>query len=142
MTGTHRAVRSIALQIENKQIDLLLLLFYHIWNGKSTELEVIFLNKTTDYIPVGAANAISADELANRRNEDKRNIRKAIFQARQDGAIICSNCEAGHSGYYLPQTPAEAKPYLRQQRARLNSLKKSLKAAELYYREAFNDERQ
>ncbi|MDE5742693.1 MAG: hypothetical protein K2H90_09620 [Oscillospiraceae bacterium] len=45
-----------------------------------------------EIIPIGRKNAISMSELSMRMGEKERNTRKAIFEARRRGAVICSTC--------------------------------------------------
>lgn len=52
----------------------------------------------TDFIPVGRANAITADELAARAGVTKREVRKQILHARCNGEPICSSSDSGNFG--------------------------------------------
>lgn len=89
-----------------------------------------------DFIPVGLENAVSLNDLEGRTNRDKRTIRKLVYNARLNGELICSTCNGLRGGYYIPATPDEALPYLREQTARLRSLKNSLKVVENYVKGA------
>ncbi|MDE5576484.1 MAG: hypothetical protein K2J11_03750, partial [Oscillospiraceae bacterium] len=54
-----------------------------------------------DFIPIGKINAISMAELALRLGKDQRTARKLVFEARNNGAVICSTCSGDKSaGYY------------------------------------------
>lgn len=87
----------------------------------------------SDFIPVGRANAITADELAARAGTSKRDVRKQILHARCNGEPICSSSESGNfGGYYLPSNAKEAQVYYRQQTRRINSGMRALSAVEAY----------
>mgnify|MGYP002768821204 CR=1 FL=1 len=89
-----------------------------------------------DFIPVGRANAITADELAARTGVTKREVRKQILYARCNGEPICSSSESGNfGGYYLPSNTKEAQVYYRQQTRRINSGMRALSAVEAYINE-------
>lgn len=89
-----------------------------------------------DFIPVGRANAITADELAARTGTSKRDVRKQILHARCNGEPICSSSESGNfGGYYLPSDAEEAQVYYRQQTSRINSGIQALSAVEAYINE-------
>lgn len=86
-----------------------------------------------DFIPFGKENAISMEELAIRMNTDKRTVRKRVFTARVKGAKICSTCEGEPTaGYYRPISAAEAIPYVKMQRSRIQSAQAALKPIEDY----------
>ena len=90
----------------------------------------------SDFIPVGRANAITADELAARTGTSKRDVRKQILHARCNGEPICSSSEnGGFSGYYLPSDAEEAQVYYRQQTSRINSGMRALSAVERFIAE-------
>lgn len=89
-----------------------------------------------DFIPIGRANAITADELAARTGTSKRDVRKQILHARCNGEPICSSSESGgFSGYYLPSNTEEAQVYYRQQTSRINSGMRALSAIVAYINE-------
>lgn len=89
-----------------------------------------------DFIPIGRANAITADELAARTGTSKRDVRKQILHARCNGEPICSSSESGNfGGYYLPANAEEAQVYYRQQTSRVNSGMRALSAVEAYINE-------
>ena len=89
-----------------------------------------------DFIPYGINNAISQEELSTRSGLDKRTVRQAVFNARLHGAVICSTCESSSGGYYIPDNPQEAVPYVNMQRNRINSAELALKSAEEYIRDS------
>ena len=75
-----------------------------------------------DFIPVGRQNAIAMSELAKRIGISQREARKAVFNARRKGAVICSTCSGDKSsGYYRPGSVEEALPYVRLQESRIAS---------------------
>lgn len=59
--------------------------------------------KIADYLKVGQANAIKADELCAITGHDKRTVMKSIEVERSQGTLIC----ATSAGYYLPATREE-----------------------------------
>ncbi len=94
-----------------------------------------------DFIPVGRENAISNDDLAIEKGTDKRNARRLVFQARVNGEPICSVCNGGKCGYYMPRNIEEAKVYLRQQKARLKSSRAALNGVVKFVRESERSKR-
>lgn len=87
--------------------------------------------KILSFIPFGKENAISMEELAIRMNTDKRTVRKRVFTARVKGSKICSTCEReSTAGYYRPISAADAIPYVKMQRSRIQSAQAALKPIE------------
>lgn len=85
------------------------------------------------YIPTGGIeDAISQSALADLLQIDKRTVRALVYRARCNGAVICSTPDAINSGYYLPDTPLDAVPYVRFQQSRIRSAQLALRSAELY----------
>lgn len=83
-----------------------------------------------DFIPVGQKNALPMSELAKRIGTSQREARKAVFNARRKGAVICSTCSGDKSaGYYRPISVDEARPYIRLQESRITSAKIALRPA-------------
>lgn len=85
-----------------------------------------------DFIPIGRKNAIAMSELAKRIGISQREARKAIFNARCKGEIICSMCSENASGYYRPDDIAEVRPYITMQEHRIASAKAALKSAKKF----------
>lgn len=86
--------------------------------------------KITEFIPTGQKNAITQDELSIRCGLSEREVRKQVHTARLNGAVICSICSGnGTSGYYIPESAAEAVPYVRMQQNRIRSDKAAIKSA-------------
>lgn len=83
-----------------------------------------------DFVPSGRNYAISMSELAKRIGISQREARKAVFEARCRGEIICSTCGENASGYYRPASVDEALPYIRLQQSRISSAKIALRSAE------------
>lgn len=91
--------------------------------------------KISDFIPEGLANAISMRDLALMIGVDERKARQLVHQARATDEPICSTCEEGKGGYYLPCSVNEARVYLRQQNARIKSARVALRGVKKYIRE-------
>lgn len=90
-----------------------------------------------NYIPIGKENAISMPELSERTGRSQREVRKAVFNARCKGAVICSTCSGdSFDGYYFPASVEEALPYVRLQKSRMRSARQALKSAEKFIAEA------
>lgn len=85
-----------------------------------------------EYIPIGKQNAIAMSELAKRIGISQREARKAIFNARCKGEIICSTCGENASGYYRPASIDEVRPYIAMQEHRIASAKVALKSAKKF----------
>ncbi|MDE6762561.1 MAG: hypothetical protein K2J73_02650 [Oscillospiraceae bacterium] len=85
-----------------------------------------------DFIPVGQKNALPMSELAKRIGISQREARKAIFNARCKGEIICSTCGENTSGYYRPASVSEALPYIKLQESRIASSKAALKSTKRF----------
>lgn len=88
-----------------------------------------------NYIPYGIKNAVSQEELASVLKCDKRAVRAMVYNARAKGAVICSTCEGTASGYYFPLSVAEAMPYIKMQKNRLNSAETALKPALMFVKQ-------
>lgn len=71
-------------------------------------------------------------ELSMRMGEKERNTRKAVFEARRRGAVICSTCGENASGYYRPASIDEVRPYIAMQEHRIASAKAALKSAKKF----------
>lgn len=95
--------------------------------------------KISEFIPEGLANAISMRDLAIMIGVDERKARQLVHQARANGEPICSTCEEGIGGYYLPCDVNEARVYLRQQTARIKSSRAALRGIKKYIRENEED---
>lgn len=85
-----------------------------------------------EYIPIGKENAIAMTELSKRTGRSQREVRKAVFNARCKGEIICSTCGENASGYYRPSTAEEIRPYIAMQQSRIRSAKSALKSAKQF----------
>ena len=90
-----------------------------------------------DFIPVGKTNSISMTELSITLGSDPREVRALVNKARKNGIPICSDCRGG---YYLPESPNEAKIYFRQQTARINSAKAALNGVKNYLQQHRKEE--
>lgn len=88
------------------------------------------MKNVLDFIPIGKRNAISMPELSLRMGESERVARKAVFEARRRGAVICSTCSGdSFDGYYFPASVEEALPYIRLQESRIRSAQEALRSA-------------
>lgn len=86
-----------------------------------------------DFIPTGKINAISMAELALRLGKDQRTARKLVFEARRNGAVICSTCSNDKSaGYYRPTSVEDVRPYIRLQESRIASAQEALRSAKSF----------
>ena len=64
-----------------------------------------------EFIPTGAANAITARQIAFLADCDTRAVRAAIHMARRHGVPICASC-AVPLGYFVAETPDDLRRYL------------------------------
>lgn len=71
----------------------------------------------TDHIPYGRADAVSAEDLSTLENMDKRELRRAVENARRDGILICGD----NHGYYKPESDAEIHAYIHRVRGRIRT---------------------
>lgn len=71
----------------------------------------------TDHIPAGHDDAISAEDLSKLMNMDKRDLRRAVENARRAGILICGD---GH-GYYFPETFEEMVAYIHRVKSRIKT---------------------
>lgn len=85
-----------------------------------------------EYVPMGKRNAIATSELAKRIGISQREARKAVFNARCKGEIICSTCGENASGYYRPTSVEEIRPYIRLQESRIRSAQEALRSAKSF----------
>ena len=54
----------------------------------------------TDHVPCGQADAISANDLSDLLEMDRRELRKIIEKSRRAGILICGD----NHGYYFPES--------------------------------------
>ncbi len=71
----------------------------------------------TDHIPVGQRDAISAEALSQLLNMDKRDLRRAVEDARRDNVLICGD----NHGYYFAANDAEMGSYVHRVRGRIRT---------------------
>lgn len=94
------------------------------------------MKNVLDFIPLGRNHAISMNELAMRMGVSQRTARKLVFEARNNGAVICSTCSGDKSaGYYRPISVDEARPYIAMQNHRIISATAAKKSAEKFITE-------
>lgn len=85
-----------------------------------------------DFIPVGAANAITTKELMRRSGiSDKRTLQAEIHNLRERGFIICSQTEPP-AGYFIAANPQEAARFVRSMESRQRQIERAIKAARKY----------
>ncbi len=84
------------------------------------------------FIPVGKQNAIPLKELSIRAGCTPRTVQKLVENARLNGAVICNSLDTHNHGLYIPSCPDEALHYVRTERMRIDSFKRSLQSAEEY----------
>lgn len=95
-----------------------------------------------DFLPVGEANAITMKELVFLLGCSKREARALIYEARCEGAVICSNPDSLKGGYFLPQNDDEVKRFIMFAEHRINSTKSAIKSAKKFLKEGgFNGEK-
>lgn len=63
--------------------------------------------KIADYLKIGEANAIKADDLCAITGHDKRTVMKSIEVERSQGALIC----ATSAGYFLPASQEDVRRF-------------------------------
>ena len=90
------------------------------------------IEKLTELIPTGKANAIPMKILAELLDVNERTLRQLVQKAREQGAPICSECEGSNSGYYMPADPQEAESYFKQQHSRIKSARAALNGVTEY----------
>ncbi len=71
----------------------------------------------TDHIPVGHNDAISAEALAKLFDMEKRDLRRAVEDARRDNILICGD----RHGYYIPASNEEIAAYIHLVRSRIRT---------------------
>ena len=71
----------------------------------------------TDHIPVGQRDAISAEALSQLLNMEKRDLRRAVEDARRDNVLICGD----NHGYYFAANDAEMGSYIHRVRGRIRT---------------------
>ena len=74
-------------------------------------------NWLTDHIPVGHVDAISAEDLAKLLNLSKRDLRRAVEDARRNSVLICGD----QHGYYFAANDAEIRTYIHRVRGRIHT---------------------
>lgn len=79
--------------------------------------------KLIDYIPSGAANAVTAEELSILTGLNRRQVTRCIEILRQMGEPICASCSTP-MGYYMAENAGELAQYVKALHSRaLNILK-------------------
>lgn len=90
-----------------------------------------YIDKLTELIPTGRANAIPMKDLATLLNISPRAVRIIVQRARELGSPICSEWE-NRGGYYFPADVFEARTYLCQQKSRIRSARAALNGVTKY----------
>lgn len=71
----------------------------------------------TDHIPVGQHDAISAEDLSKTLEMEKRDLRRAVENARRENILICGD----QHGYYFAANDAEMGAYVHRVRGRIRT---------------------
>lgn len=95
--------------------------------------------KIYDLLPVGAENAIPKVHLVELTGLSERALRAQVQQERRAGHLILTDCSNG--GYYRPNHPSEAIPFVRSMRGRAKEVAAVADAVELAALEAIGQER-
>lgn len=87
------------------------------------------MQNIVDYIPTGQSNAVTADSLCAVLNMSRREVRKQISKAQENGAVIL-NLQDGR-GYFVPDDSETqlVENYVKQESARSRSLFRKIKSA-------------
>ena len=92
--------------------------------------------KLLDYIPTGAENAISAEELCKRAGlTSVRAMQQQIHRLREQGHVICSSTDRP-AGYFIAANPKEAARFIRSMESRRREIGRAIQAARKYIQEA------
>lgn len=99
---------------------------------------LVFLNRdleaiadaVLELIPTGAEKAIQAKEIENQLEINHSFFKIALKYLREKGCVICSG--TSRPGYFKPSCATDAEQYVRDERHRITSLCRALRAAELY----------
>ena len=83
----------------------------------------------------GSNNGVNMPTLCARTGLNEREIRKAVETMRLDGTVILS----GSTGYYLPDSTAELRAFIRQEEARAKANRRKLSGAKRLYNEWTRD---
>lgn len=87
------------------------------------------MQNIVDYIPTGQNNAVTADSLCAVLNMSRREVRKQISKAQENGAVIL-NMQDGR-GYFVPADDESqlVDDYIKQESARARSIFRKLRTA-------------
>lgn len=87
--------------------------------------------KVSDWLPIGAENAISARTLAEVLGlKDIRSVSRLIELERRAGVPICAATGGEGRGYFLPSSPGELEDYLKQLNHRISQIRRTWSACE------------
>lgn len=81
----------------------------------------------SDFLHVGAENALTLRELVQLIGEDERSIRRRIQQERKDGKLILSDCQ---HGYFLPTEESDVRRFIGSMSRRAKEIAAVSRAAE------------
>lgn len=81
-----------------------------------------------EILPLGAANAISGSQIAERLGMERRDVTKQIERERQAGAAICAAVSGDDRGYFMAGDPGELALYLRSLDRRIKNVQKTRRA--------------
>lgn len=80
----------------------------------------------TDFLSVGADNAITTKQLARLLGLNERDITSMIHALRKKGVLICSDTI---HGFWLPADDEDIKSFVRQMNGRIKDMQKAMKPA-------------
>ena len=78
-----------------------------------------------ELLSTGASNAISARELAQILDTDRRSVSALVERERRAGKPICANCNSRNPVYFIPATRGEMAEYCRQLKHRAGEIYKT-----------------
>lgn len=79
----------------------------------------------------GQGNALTGREIRRILHlKDAREVTAQVERERHGGVPICASCDGKRPGYYLPETPAELREYIKRLRGRIRATTGTLEALE------------
>ncbi len=79
----------------------------------------------------GQGNALTGREIRRILHlKDAREVTALVERERHSGVPICASCDGNRPGYYLPETPAELREYIKRLRGRIKATTVTLEALE------------
>lgn len=84
--------------------------------------------QVSDFLPIGAENAVSGSKLAEILGLELRDITKQIERERQRGAAICATVAGNDRGYFVARDAGELALYLRSLSRRIRNIQRTMMA--------------